>query len=1132
MSLRSLAGRAMRGLYLALPISWETRLSWKRAVILSFEPLLRSTNSFKRWQAFEAEQSNSYQALSNASPVPGRLDDADPLRQWTADLFKVQLAKPTEDFVPLAHGMPPVAVVAKAIAFYLPQFHPIPENDLWWGRGFTEWTNVSKAVPQFVGHQQPKLPGELGFYDLRVSDVMQRQVELAKLYGVHGFCFHYYWFAGKRLLERPLDQFLTDPSIDFPFCLCWANENWTRRWDGADDDILLGQNHCDASDEAFIHDLAEYLRDSRYIKVDGRPLVMVYRPSLLPDAKRTAEHWRAYCREHGIGEIFLAMAQFDVDDPRIYGFDAAIEFPPHKLGRELPCINDQLSIINPEYQGFVIDYREIVEAARHMPVPEYPLIRGVFPGWDNEARKPGRGYTYARSTPSRYGEWLSDAVEYSKQHPVRGDSMVFINAWNEWAEGAYLEPDRRYGYAYLQATRDALAPPIRRKPSVVVVSHDAHPHGAQYLALNLIAEIASLGIDVQAVLLGEGELTTQFEAAATVHHATRDRETLDALARKLVASGVATAIVNTTVGGGCLAALSDAGIRCLSLVHELPGVIRQYQLESDVAQIASKAERVVFAAREVLEGFRQFAPLPEARALIRPQGLYKHNRFVSDAARAQARRELRARLNIGADAQVVLCVGYADARKGIDLFIEIGRQVMSTNPRAHFVWVGHPDLTIQGEVDQAIEASGFSDRFHLVGRHADTDAFYAGADLYALTSREDPYPSVVMEAFDAAIPVIGFRGAGGFESLLEHTGGALAAQLDTQAFSRLCLELLGDGPKRQALGDAGRHFVEQERCFRHYVFDLLHLLGIDVPRISVVIPNYNYARYLPERIASVLAQTLPIYELIVLDDASSDDSLTVLDHLRADSAVPILIDASPTNSGSVFRQWLRGARLAKGDYVWIAEADDLAEPSFLQTLIPPLQDGQAVMSYAQSRQIDEAGDEIAKDYLDYVELFGRERWQRPFVAKLPEELTLGLAVKNTIPNVSAVVFKRKELLEVLERDIDDIAEYRIAGDWLLYTRVLGLGALAYSPQSLNAHRRHAGSVTIGSEQAPHLQEVLRVQEQIRCRHPTDATVDAAATQYAEFLYQYFSLDDGGRHSFHSDERFNTLVLRGTHRQPS
>ena len=341
------------------------------------------------------------------------------------------------------------------IAFYLPQFHPFPENDEWWGKGFTEWSNVTKASPQFKGHYQPRLPSDLGFYDLRnTSEVMKEQAKLVSNYGLKGLCFHHYWFDGKRLMETPVDNLLKDKSIELDFCLCWANENWTRRWDGAENDVLIAQSHSAEDDLAFIKDISQYMKDSRYIRVNGKPLLIVYRVTLLPDPKATVKRWRDYCKKAGLGDLYLVVAQsFGITSPEQYGFDAAVEFPPHGI-KHTPNSTHEFEFYNKNYEGCVFKYSDVVNSSDKYEVEDYELHRTVFPAWDNEARKPGKGHVFHGSTPELYKKWLSNAMRYSANN--NENKLVFINAWNEWAEGAYLEPDRRFGYGYLEATHTVL----------------------------------------------------------------------------------------------------------------------------------------------------------------------------------------------------------------------------------------------------------------------------------------------------------------------------------------------------------------------------------------------------------------------------------------------------------------------------------------------------------------------------------------------------------------------------------------------------------------------------------------------------------------------------------------------------
>ncbi len=363
---------------------------------------------------------------------------------------------PSQDYIEFKQ-YPELQTTIKAIAFYLPQFHPIPENDKWWGVGFTEWTNVSKAIPQFTGHYQPRLPGELGFYDLRLIDIMKRQIELAKNYGLFGFCFHYYWFGGKKLLEKPIEAFLNNKSLDFKFCLNWANENWSRRWDGKEDDILIGQSHSEEDDINFIKEMTKYFNDERYIRINDKPLLMVYRPSLFPNPQETATRWREYCRNQGIGEIYLVSTQsFDNINPLDISFDACTEFAPNNMKIDHYNLTSEVKLVSSNFQGSVYDYLAGLKHCVEYQNPEYTKFRGICPSWDNEARKPGKGTILHNANPQNYEIWLDNICDFTNKNLADPEKLIFINAWNEWAEGAILEPCRKYGYAYLDKTNNIL----------------------------------------------------------------------------------------------------------------------------------------------------------------------------------------------------------------------------------------------------------------------------------------------------------------------------------------------------------------------------------------------------------------------------------------------------------------------------------------------------------------------------------------------------------------------------------------------------------------------------------------------------------------------------------------------------
>ncbi|MEZ8083416.1 glycoside hydrolase family 99-like domain-containing protein [Enterovibrio norvegicus] len=356
----------------------------------------------------------------------------------------------------------------KVIAYYLPQFHPFEQNNKWWGKGFTEWTNVTKAKPLLKNHEHPRLPAELGFYDLRLKENIYEQARMARKSGVDAFCLYYYWFNGTVLMETPIETIYKNKDIDIEYCICWANENWTRAWDGLDKEVLIEQKYSPEDDIDFISHVSKYFADERYVKVDGKPLVIIYRPSNFPDMQATLNRWRDWSHNNGFGDLHITMVQFDDTDPNQYGFDAAVEFPPHKVASENVAPYMQF---NPSFVGSVHDYSSMISNSLNKVDSGYHCYKAVTMAWDNTARRNDRASIFTNVTSGKLGSWLSGVEDiYNKNAVADFQKLVFVNAWNEWAEGTYLEPDSHHGFSYLNTVANFKSGVIR-KPRIALLAH-------------------------------------------------------------------------------------------------------------------------------------------------------------------------------------------------------------------------------------------------------------------------------------------------------------------------------------------------------------------------------------------------------------------------------------------------------------------------------------------------------------------------------------------------------------------------------------------------------------------------------------------------------------------------------------
>jgi glycosyltransferase involved in cell wall biosynthesis len=586
---------------------------------------------------------------------------------------------------------------------------------------------------------------------------------------------------------------------DFPFCLCWANENWTRRWDGMEQEVLVEQSHTPEADAAFIHEVMPALLDRRYIRRDGKPVLLVYRADQLADAPATARAWREAARAAGLPGLHLC-AVWKVDDPRPLGFDALVEFPPHHFPRR--SVRGRLPGLDPNFSGEIFDYGEGVRALRPRD-EEFPVHRGVMPRWDNTPRRDNSAWIFHGSSPELYRSWLERVIRESNERPGSEDQFVFVNAWNEWAEGAFLEPSQREGRRYLEATRAAIQAASGRRgasTNVLVFGHDACRAGAQLFLLRLVEALVGRGdLDVTTLLRRGGELEADFARQAPLRllPAPDDADSIRAEVRAALASmspAPTVAICNTVLSWQAAAVCAEMGIPVLSFVFELPTSIDALVGEAGLRALVESSERTLFASEFARHEIARRYALPTERLIAFPAG-WPATPVAAAGARRATRDEVRRRLGISRDAFVVLGCGAVHYRKGPDLFVQVAREAMGMagGEGLEFLWAGGPqDTTEMLEwCRHDLAASGLSERVRFLGQMSDPSAFFDAADAFLVTSREDPFPLVNLEALARGLPVVAFEGAGGAPEALVDGAGLLVPYLDVKEMARAVLRLAG-----------------------------------------------------------------------------------------------------------------------------------------------------------------------------------------------------------------------------------------------------------------------------------------------------------------------------------------------------
>lgn len=858
----------------------------------------------------------------------------------------------------------------KTIAFYLPQFHPIPENDRWWGKGFTEWTNVVKARPVFRSHYQPILPADLGFYDLRSTDAQDAQAELAKAFNVHGFCYYYYWFDGKKLLNRPIEQMLARGQPDLPFCVCWANENWSRNWDGQNRHVLVEQRYSLESNRALIREFITMMKDPRYIRHNGRPVLLVYRIRVIPNWLETAQMWREECRRAGLGEIHFCAVRFGLEPlngpPSQFGVDSYVLFPPHEAQKT--SVKDEMLDVARDFDGTIFSYDSVVEAdiARFEGGYPWPVHRGAMLGWDNTARRPRDSRIFVGASPARFHRWLREILRQEDAHNDADESLVFINAWNEWAEGTALEPSTRFHRGYLHAVRSALAgteaampslpeprdhgseasPSVEVKwfeggskaiegaPTVLVCAHVVSNRlfGGERSLLDVLDALAQLHLNVIVAIPSDRhpDYTNQLRkrsvaVVAIPYRQWRDNRDPDEAVVRVFEDVIRERRVdivyaNTIVLLEPLVAARRRNARTVVHARELidrdVGLIEQIGLQPDeiIRTVLDRSDFVIANSRETARLFAR-----DGATFCAPN--------VIDCQTLDLQNEIDGPIRIGIISSNI-------PKKGIADFFKVARRCETLVPDARFIVIG-PESDHLEELKQ----SGVPSNLSFAGYIPDPRAALSKLNVVlSLSHFAESFGRTVAEAQAARRPVIAYNHGAISELVEDGVTGYLAPYLDTDAIVRAVARLCAQPELIQPMGEAGRSAMLKS-CTPDTLLGNLRTAfeticgasASSLPRTTIVVPVFNAYDATSACLASLAKYAdLERSRVLLIDDGSTDPRVTGLlsDYASRDGFHHL---TNERNLGYT-RTINIGIRWAGRDDILLLNSDTIVTPGFLDGL--------------------------------------------------------------------------------------------------------------------------------------------------------------------------------------------------------